>query len=194
MDIQLREVTAGVILTGDDFKVSAFPVMHRGSDCLGYLFEENPHRPFLPEQADALGVPAGPLRRALVSGQPVTLADGRVVHPDEVLGKELPGLRLVHVGDVGRTENLVEVCRGADALVIESTYLEEEADMARQYSHLTARQAASLAQQAGVRQLVLTHISRRYREKDVLEEAQAVFPSVVVARDFDVVQVKRGGS
>ena len=84
----------------------------------------------------------------------------------------------------------MEIARGADALVIESTYLEQEADMARQFSHLTARMAAELAARAGVRQLFLTHISRRYREKDVLTEAQAIFPNVTVARDFDVVQVK----
>jgi ribonuclease Z len=78
-----------------------------------------------------------------------------------------------------------------DALVIEATYLEEEAEMARQFSHLTARRAAELAVQANVKQLILTHISRRYREKDVLAEAQAIFQNVVVARDFDAFQIKR---
>jgi ribonuclease Z len=86
---------------------------------------------------------------------------------------------------------LLEVSKNADGLVIESTYLEEEAEMARQFSHLTARQAAELAVKAGVKRLILTHISRRYREKDVLKEAQAVFSNVVVARDFDMFQIKR---
>ena len=81
---------------------------------------------------------------------------------------------------------------GADALVIEATYLEQEADMASQFAHLTARQAARLAIDTGVKQLVLTHISRRYREKEVLAEAQEIFPNVIVARDFDVVMVKGG--
>jgi len=86
----------------------------------------------------------------------------------------------------------VEACREVDALVIESTYLEEEAEMARQYSHLTARMAAELAVKAGVRQLILTHVSRRYREKEILAEAKAVFPNVSVARDFDVYSIKQG--
>lgn len=192
MDIHLREVQPGVIFSADDFTLSAFPVYHRGPDCYGYLFEEKPRRPFLPEVAEALGVPPGPLRRELVRGQAVTLPDGRRVIPDEVLGDARPGTRLVHVGDVGRTEDLVEVCRQADALVIEATYLQEEAEMARDFAHITASQAADLAVRAGVKHLVLTHISRRYRERDVLAEAQAIFPNTLVARDFDVYQVRRG--
>ena len=95
------------------------------------------------------------------------------------------------VGDTGRTDDLLAVCKDADALVIESTYIDEEAEMARSFSHLTARQAAELAVKAGVKKLILTHISRRYREKDVLREAQAIFPNTSVARDFDVFQIKR---
>ncbi|MCI0519876.1 MAG: ribonuclease Z [Chloroflexi bacterium] len=192
MSIILTEVVPGLILQQDDFGVTAFPVHHRGQDCLGYLFEEKPRRPFLPEKADELGIPPGPWRRDLVNGLPATLPDGRVISPDQTLGEERPGVRLVHVGDVGRTENLVEVCRGADTLVIEATYLEEEADMAREFAHLTARQAALLARQAGVKHLILTHLSRRYRERDVLSEALEVFENTRVARDFDVYRVRRG--
>ncbi|HEX9029882.1 MAG TPA: ribonuclease Z [Anaerolineales bacterium] len=192
MEIKLREVRSGVIFEGSDFNVSAFPVYHRGPDCFGYLFEEKPRRPFLPEKAEALNIPSGPWRRDLVSGQAVTLPDGRQILPEQVLGPERAGTRLVHIGDVGRTEDLVEVCRDADALVIESTYLDEEADMARDFAHLTARQAGQLAIQAGVKNLILTHISRRYRERDVVAEARSVFPGAIVARDFDAYQIKRG--
>ena len=191
MAIHLIEVRPGVILEGEDFSVSAFPVWHRGADCLGYLFEEKTRRPFLPEKAEALQIPPGPWRRDLVNGQSVTLTDGRIVTPDDVLGPERPGVRLVHVGDAGRTDDLVKVCQHADALVIEATYLDEEAEMARDFAHLTARQAAELASKGEVRQLILTHISRRYRERDVLAEAQSVFPNSIVARDFDLFQVKR---
>jgi ribonuclease Z len=191
MAIHLREIAAGEFFKADDFTVTAFPVQHRGSDSLGFLFEEAGRRPFLPERAEELGVPQGPLRKELVEGRPIILDGGRTIDPEQVLGPYKPGTRLVHVGDVGQTDGLVEVCRGADTLVIEATYLKEETDMARQFAHLTARQAAELAVRAGVRRLVLTHISRRYREKDVLQEAQEVFPHVSVARDFDVFQVKR---
>jgi ribonuclease Z len=192
MQINLREIKQGAIVEGSDFKVSAFQVWHRGPDCYGFLFEEKNRRPFLPAKADELQIPPGPWRRDLVNGQTVALPDGRTIYPEQVLGPERPGTRLVHVGDVGRTEDLAEVCREADTLVIEATYLDEEAQMAAEYAHMTARRAAELALRAEVKQLILTHISRRYREKDVLAEAQSVFPNVVVARDFDLFQVKRG--
>ena len=192
MDLQLLLVSAGLFLDEDDFTVTAFPVWHRGPDCFGYLFEEKTRRPFLPEKAEELGILPGPWRRDLVNGKAITLPDGHTIHPDQVLGPERPGTRLVHVGDVGRTEELVTAVCEADALIIEATYLEEEREMADQFAHLTARQAAELAVRAGVKHLILTHISRRYRERDVLAEAQAIFPNTFVARDFDTFQVRRG--
>jgi ribonuclease Z len=194
MTINLIPVQPGVIFQAQDFEITAFPVWHRGADSYGYLFQEKERRPFLPERAEQLNIPPGPWRRDLVNGQAVTLPDGRIIEPDEVLGPSRPGTRIVHVGDAGRTDDLVEVCREADALVIEATYLEEEAGMAHDFAHLTARQAAMLAIQAGVKQLILTHISRRYRERDVIAEAQAAFPNAFVARDFDIYQVKRGSA
>ena len=126
-----------------------------------------------------------------MAGKPVTLADGRVVQPDDVLGSEIPGAKLVFVGDTGRTDDLVKVAQNADALVIEATYLDEEADMARRFGHITAGQAAQLAAKANVHRLYLTHLSRRYRDQDVLDEARAIFPNTVVARDFDRIKVVR---
>jgi ribonuclease Z len=192
MRINLIEVQSGVIFEDGGFAVSAFTVNHRGPDCFGYLFEEKPRRPFLPEKAEQLEIPPGPWRSELVDGNVVKLPDGRMIHPDQVLGPTRLGTRLVHVGDSGSTDNLLEVCQEADLLVIEATYLNEETEMARDFAHLTARQAAELALEAGVKNLILTHISRRYRERDVLAEAQTIFPDVEVARDFDVFQVKRG--
>lgn len=192
MDIRLVEVESGTIFENEDFRVSAFPVYHRGPDCFGYSFEEKSRRPFLPDKAEALDIPPGPWRRDLVNGEVATLPDGRQIQPDQVLGPERPGTHLVHVGDAGRTSDLEAVCQDADALVIEATYLQEEAEMARNFAHLTARQAAELAVNANIQHLILTHISRRYREREVMEEAQAVFPKSMVARDFDVYQIKRG--
>jgi len=191
MPLSLREIKPGVFFEADDFTVTAISVAHRGPDCLGYSFETKARRPFLAEKADELGVPFGPERRDLVNGKSITLSDGRTIKPDDVLGAWQSGTKLVVIGDTGRTDNLLEHCRDADALVIESTYLEDEAEMAYQFSHLTAKKAAELAKASGVKKLILTHLSRRYRERDVLAEAQSVFPNSVVARDFDSFQVKR---
>ena len=192
MPLRLVEIEPGVIFEAEDFTVTAFPVTHRGADSLGYVFEEKARRPFLAEKADVLGVPFGPERKALVNGESITLADGKRITPDEVLGDMERGAKLVIVGDTGRIDNLLDVCRNADAVVIESTYLDEEAEMAAQFSHLTARMGAELAQKAGVNKLILTHISRRYRWKDVFAEAQTAFQNTVVARDFDTFVIKKG--
>ena len=187
--IDFIELEPGVIMEDKRFQLRAFQVSHRGPDCFGFSFEEKAHRPFLVEKATSLGVPAGPERRLLVAGESITLADGRVITPDEVLGDPVAGAKLVFVGDTGRTDILMDEVRGADGLVIEATYLDVEADMAHKFGHLTAGQAARLAAKAGVRDLHLTHISRRYRESEVLAEAQAIFPNVHVARDFDRIKI-----
>ena len=189
--LYLREVNPGVIFEAKDFSITAFPITHRGPDCFGYLFEEKSHRPFLAEKADELGIPFGPIRRDLIAGESITLEDGRRITPDEVLGPLKAGARMAITGDAGRTDNLLEYVQDLDTLVIESTYIDEDAEMARKFGHLTARQAAELAKQANVKQLLLTHLSRRYREKDVINEARAIFPNTYVARDFDTYQIKR---
>ena len=187
--IEFVPIKPGPIFEDSTFKLSAFPVTHRGADCFGFLFEEKSRRPFLNDKAEALGVPIGPERRDLVAGQSITLAHGRVVHPDDVLGSEIPGAKLVFIEDTARTDNLLEVVQNADALVIESTYLDDDAEMAHKFGHITAGQAARLARDANVKKLYLTHLSRRYREQDVVNEADAIFPGAVVVRDFDRMKV-----
>ena len=191
MDLALVPVEEGVFIEENDFSVTAIPVHHRGPDNYGYLFQEKGRRPFLPEKAEALALPPGPWRRDLVNGNSVNLPDGRTIHPDQVLGEFKAGTRLVVLGDVGNVENLITYCDQADALVVEATYLESEVEMAAQFGHLTARQAAELAKKSGVQQLILTHLSRRYRERDIQQEAQEVFENTIIARDFDTFQIKK---
>lgn len=191
MEIDFIEVEPGMVLEDDEFEVIAFPVSHRGPN-LGYLFREKARRPFLGERAEALGVPEGPERSRLVAGESVKLSDGRIVRPDDVLGPPERRAMVAHVGDTGETADLVDAVRGADLLVIEATYVERDADLAARFGHLTAARAARLAREAGVYQLVLTHVSRRYRTRDVLEEAQSIVPNAMVAQDLDRFRVLRG--
>jgi ribonuclease Z len=192
IELKFLEIKPGLIFDTDDFSVTAFSVSHRGPDCYGYAFEEKPRRPFLPEKAEALDIPPGPWRRDMVAGKTVILPDGREIAPNQVLGPERPGTKFVHIGDTGRTDNLIEQVRDADTLVIESTYTKEETEMAQRFGHLTAARAAQLAKDAGVKHLLLTHLSRRYRERDILAEARDIFPNTFVARDFDAYQIRRG--
>ena len=187
----LHDIKPGKFFETDRFSVTAFSVNHQGSDSLGYRFEEHSRRPFLPEKAAALEIPPGPWRRDLVEGKSVKIPDGRTILPDQVLGEARKGISLAVVGDVGKVDNLLPQIKDADALVIEATYINEEVDLAESFGHITAAQAAELAIAANVRELYLTHLSRRYRERDILEEAQTIFPTVQVARDFDHFQIKR---
>ena len=194
IDVNLIEVKPGVIFKDKKMTISAFPVHHRGPDCYGFLFEEEEHRPFLAEKAETLGIPFGPERGQLIRGESLTLADGRIIQPEEVLGETIPGTKYVHIGDVGRTDNILNVCQNADTLVIEATYVDEDAEMARSFGHMTAAKAAQLAKDANVKTLILTHLSRRYYAKDILHEARAIFPNTYVARDFDHFLISREGA
>jgi ribonuclease Z len=187
--VEVVEVRAGEALERDGYRILVFPV-HHGVSAVGYALVEGP-RPglFDVDGADALGVPAGPARGELQRGESITLDDGKVVTPDMVLGEPRPGRRIVIPGDTAPAETVQVLAEGADVLVHEATFTEEERDRARETLHSTARQAAEIAHAAGVRMLALTHLSPRYFGKELLEEAREVFPSAVAPRDFDVIEV-----
>jgi ribonuclease Z len=181
-----------IIHEGRNFKVRAFPVIHRGRGCFGYAFEEDTHYPFLAEKAEALGVPVGPERSQLVHGETITLADGTIIKPDMVVGDAISGAKIVFTGDIGRLDTIAHIAENADILVAEATFMESEREEARLFGHITAKQAAQFAKDMNVRYLLLTHISRRYREFEVIREAQSVFPNSRVVRDLDHFTIRRG--
>ncbi len=183
------ELAPGDRLERDGYDIEAFAVDH-GVTAVGYALVEarRPGR-FDVEVADRLGVPPGRERGVLQRGESVTLADGRVVEPGEVLGPPRGGRKLVLAGDTAPAASVVEAAAGADLLVHEATFLAEERDRARETSHSTAGEAALVAQEAGVKLLALTHVSTRYFTHQVVEEATQLFPATVVPRDFDVVTI-----
>jgi len=187
--VELVEVHAGETLERDGYRLLVFPV-HHGVSAVGYALAED-DRPgyFDAEAADVLGIPHGPERGALQRGESITLADGRVLTPDAVLGEARPGRRIVLSGDTAPAETVRVLAEGADVLVHEATFSEEERDRAEETLHSTARQAAEVARDAGVRLLALTHLSPRYAGPELAEEALEVFPATVAPRDFDVIEV-----
>lgn len=187
--VETIELRAGETLDRDGYRILAVPV-HHGVSALGYAIAED-DRPgrFDVEAADALGVPGGPVRGALQRGESVTLDDGKVVSPTDVLGGARPGRRIVLTGDTAPVETVRVLAEGADVLVHEATFSEEERERAQETLHSTARQAGELAAAADVRLLALTHFSPRYLGPELLEEARAVFPRAVAPRDFDVIVV-----
>jgi ribonuclease Z len=187
--LELVEVRPGDTLQRDEYRVLAFPVDH-GVSALGWALveDERPGR-FDSEAADRLGVPFGPERGALQRGEAVTLPDGRMLAAAEVVGPPRPGRRIVIPGDTAPVETVRALAQGADVLVHEATFTEEERERAAETLHSTARQAAEAAQAADVRLLALTHVSPRFFGPELLAEAQAVFERTVVPRDFDLIEV-----
>jgi len=122
-------------------------------------------------------------------GGDVTLASGAVVRPDQVMGQARSGRSVVFSGDTRPCAGTEDAARGADLLVHEATFTDDDAARAVETRHSTAREAAQLAARAGVRMLALTHVSTRVAPRDVRREAQAVFPGVIVPRDFDQVEI-----
>lgn len=184
--VSLNLLEPGLLFEDKHFTLTVFPVRHRGDGCFGFTFEEKTRRPFLPDKAEALGIPVGPVRRDLAQGLAATLPDGRRIQPDEVLGELQRGAKLCFVGDVSHTGSLHAHVHEADLLAVEATYLDEDRELAKQHGHITAAAAARLARNAQVKTLVLHHLSRRYRTQDILAEAQAIFPQTYVASDLDV--------
>jgi ribonuclease Z len=187
--VELEEVRGGEALEREGYRILGIPV-HHGVSALGYALVED-ERPgeFDPSGADALGIPFGPERGMLQRGESVTLADGRVVTPDTVVGAPRPGRRIVITGDTAPVDTVRILSEDADVLVHEATFTEEERARAADTLHSTARQAAEIARDARVRLLALTHVSPRYFGSDLAAEAQAVFAATVVPRDFDVIEV-----
>jgi len=187
--LELVELRPGDRLDRGGYDLVTFPVAH-AVQSLGFALVEHP-RPgrFDVETADALGVPSGPERGLLQAGESVALPDGRTVTPDEVLGPPRPGRKVVLSGDTAPSPTVLEAARGAEVLVHEATFLEEERDRARETAHATALEAAELAREAEVDLLALTHLSNRYFGPEVAREARTIFPETVVPKDFDVIDV-----
>ena len=195
-EVDLVELKPGAVLEREAYRIIGFPVSH-GISAIGYALVEEP-RPgrFDVEAADTLGVPAGHERGLLQRGESVTLPDGQVVTPDEVLGPPRSGRKVVLSGDTQPVAAVLEIAQGADVLVHDATFGDEEEERARETAHTTARQAAQIAAAANVRMLALTHLSNRYFGPELVREAREVFPETVVPRDFDTIEVRfqeRGG-
>ncbi|WP_318570477.1 ribonuclease Z [Salinigranum marinum] len=185
--IRVNEVSPGsVALDGDEFEVRAFETEHRTRSVGWALVEDDRRGRFDRARAEELGVPVGPKFGRLHDGEPVELDDGRVVHPEQVVGEPRPGRRLVYTGDTRPVWATEEIARDADLLIHEATFASDEADRAQSTGHTTAREAGNLARRAGVKRLALTHVSSRYAgdASAIASEAAAAFDGEsVVAHD-----------
>lgn len=188
--VEIEELDGSARVQRDGYDIVPFRTQH-GVRSLGYsLVEHERLGRFHPERARELGVPEGPLFGRLHRGETVAV-DGRRIGPEDVVGPPRPGRRVVYSGDTRPCRETAAQARGADVLIHDATFGEEEAERARSTGHSTAREAAQLARRAGVRQLLLTHISARYAEdtRPLEREARAVFAATSVAHDGLVIEV-----
>jgi len=183
-ELELIELEPGAEVRRGGYAVGAFSVEHR-MPALGYaLFEDARPGRFDAELAERLGARPGPDFGRLQRGETVG-----EVRPEQVVGEQREGRKLVISGDTAPCESLALAAHRADVLVHEATFAEEEAERARKTGHTTAAQAAGLARDADVRMLALTHVSTRYGGREVRDEARAVFERTVVPRDFDTIEL-----
>jgi ribonuclease Z len=188
-ELELFELEAGDVLERDDYRLATFEVAH-GVPAVGWsLIEATRPGRFDVAEADRLGVPNGPERGQLQRGEAVALADGRTITAAEVVGESRAGRKVVITGDTAPADSIVEAAWGADVLVTEATFSDEERERAAETRHQTATQAADAARRANVGLLALTHLSNRYFGPEIAQEAREVFPETVVPRDFDVVEI-----
>ena len=183
--VHCMEKEPSTLLTGSGYRIDAAPVRHR-APCWGFFFRED-ERPgrFFPERARLKGVPAGPLYKALQSGQAIELPNGATVHPTDVLGPPRPGRVIAYCTDTTPCDETIRYARNADLLIHDATFGEGLEDEARISGHSTAAQAAAVARAADVRKLVLTHISARYEnDAPLLDSARQVFPNSIMAADL----------
>ena len=189
--VEITEVKAGDTVTGgrgtrDGYDICAFPTEHGGGPSLGYVLKEHARRGrFDVDKARSLGIPEGPLWGQLTKGEDVKLSDGQTVRPSDVVGAARPGRLVAFTGDTRPCAATVDAAQGADLLIHEATFGEEERERARDTGHATAKEAAQVALAARVKRLVLSHISARYSisADDLVREAREVFPNVSVAKD-----------
>jgi ribonuclease Z len=195
--IQVRIVQPGAIYEDEEFAVSCQPLRHR-VPAFGYRVTEK-DRPgrFNVERATELGIPPGPLYGRLKRGETVTLADGRTLNGADLCAPPEQGRAFAYCTDTMYCENSIALARAADVLVHEATFVSEDEELAQQSMHSTATDAARVAKQAQVRQLIITHISPRYAfgnvftSDELLRQARTVFPQTIIAHDFMSLEIPR---
>lgn len=191
--VDLEEVDEpGVVLDRTTYRFETAPLKHR-VPAWGYVFIEEP-RPgrFDIAAARALGIPPGPVYGELQAGKTVTLDDGRVVAPDEVLGPARPGLRVAYCTDTAPCEGVRQLAQDADVLIHEATYPGGFEKLAHERGHSTAVDAAELAASCGVKKLFMTHFSQKYpRTDDFVRDARTIFAESYAAEDLLEVEIER---
>ena len=191
-ELAVEGLQPGEEVRGEDWRVLTARASHPVPS-LAYAFVEDDRPGHLDlQKALSLGLKPGPQLKLLKAGESLKLPDGRVIKPEDVIGPPIRGRKVVYVGDTSPTEELIEFSKGADLLIFDSTFAEELSGKARENSHSTCVQAAEVACRAGVKKLVLFHISPRYEDPSVLlSQASKIFPETIIAQDLLRIEIAK---
>jgi len=183
----VKEITEpGIVHEENDFVIRAFPLKHTKT-CVGYTLEEKP-RPgeFNPEKAKELNVPVGPLWSKLQNGESVKSLDGKIINPEDVLGKPRKGRKFSYVTDTLYLDSIAQEVRDSDLLICESMFEHSLLDQAKEKKHMTAIQAATIAKDSNSKKMAMIHYSPRYTDKELAileEEAKSIYPGAILSKD-----------
>jgi ribonuclease Z len=186
--IQIHEITNNKVIETKDFIIKAYSLNH-GTPCLGYRFEEKDKRRLDKKKLKKYNLPPSPLLQELQQGKNIAYK-GKTIKAKDVSYIE-KGKKIGFILDTTTNENCYNIAKNTDLLISESTYTEKESNLASEYKHLTAKQAAQIAKKSKAKKLILTHISQRYQKQEstVLKEAKSVFKPVILAEDLMKVEV-----
>ncbi|MBI2139520.1 ribonuclease Z [Candidatus Woesearchaeota archaeon] len=180
--IEIREAEKGICFDAKGYKVECLPLDH-DVPTVGYRFVEKDVRHIDMKKIKKIGLPAGPMLGKLADGEPVE-HNGKRILPEEATFIE-KGKKVAIVTDTAFCANAVKLAEDADLVVAEATFGAKLEEKSKAYKHMTGREAAQVASQAGAKKLVLTHFSARYKETiEVEEDAKDIFPDTIAGRDF----------
>lgn len=185
--LHITEISEGLVFSNESFSVECIELDH-GIQCFGYKIKENDQLgELLIDRLIERGIKPGPIYKEIKSQPVTTLPNGETIQRNEVLGPPKKGLCITIFGDTRNTNKYKEFVRDTDVLIHEATFDQSKKQLAQQYYHSTTEEAAQLAKDSNVQQLILTHISARYRKDEIqqlLNEAKAIFPKTIIAYDL----------
>ena len=187
-NINIHEIKSGIILENEKYTVEAIETEHNLTN-MAYSICEKKKPKFIRQNAIDLGVPVGPLFGKLQNGESVEV-NGKTIKPEQVLGPKRVGKKFTYSGDTRPCEQMIEFAKNSDILIHESTYQEEDKEHAIANCHSTTKEAANIAKEANVKELILTHISTRYSDDEIMKkEAKEVFENTIIAYDYLTVSI-----
>ncbi|KXB02324.1 hypothetical protein AKJ45_00090 [candidate division MSBL1 archaeon SCGC-AAA261F19] len=189
--VKIHDIDPDEEIRRSGYRIKTCKTDHASPGIAYALIEDERPGKFYPKKAKGFGIEPGPSYSRLQNGECIKLPDGKVVKPEQVMGPPRPGRKIVYADDTRPSKQIVQISQGADLLIHDGTFAGELQEIAAEAGHSTVEEAAKIAKEAGVRQLVLTHISPRHTNSSKLEkQAQGIFPDTVIAHDLMELEVK----